>query len=97
MKGSGRKTNSMEKDSKHGLMVQAIKVITLRAESMVEVVSLGPMAVHTQASLLKTILRDREFISGPTVVSMKASGRTIKWKAMAFSHGPMAGDMRANI
>lgn len=28
---------------------------------------------------------------------MRANGKTIKWKEVAFLHGPMAGDMRETI
>ncbi len=36
------------------------------------------------------------FTSGPTAESTKVNGKIIKWRDMAFSHGQMAEDMRAN-
>lgn len=35
-------------------------------------------------------------MNGLMAESMRENGRTIKWKAMVFSHGLMAEDMREN-
>ena len=46
---------------------------------------------------LKTRLRDREYIIGLMDVDTMAHGETTIWTDKAYTHGRMAGNMRANI
>lgn len=93
----GRKTNNTEKVSKHGPMVQAMRVTTSKARSMVLANSHGLMEAHIKASSTKTISRDKVYINGLTDVCMRVNGRTIKWKEWECSHGPMVASMKDNI
>lgn len=86
----------MEKDQRHGLMAQAIKVTMLMARSMEQAASLGLMEVLTQDSSTTITQKAWEYINGQTVENMMANGKTTKWKVLVFSHGPMEENMKVN-
>jgi hypothetical protein len=58
-RATGRRTNSMEKDSKLGPMVPATKDSTSKAENMVVVASHGLITARTLATLSTTTLKEK--------------------------------------
>jgi hypothetical protein len=58
-RGTGRKTSSMEKEPRVGLMVLFTRASTLKVESMEKAASDGPMGHNTKENFMITILRDK--------------------------------------
>lgn len=94
MRVTGRRTNSMVKDSRLGQTVLATTGSTSRGKSTVKANSPGLMAAPITENSLKIILRVRESTIGPTDVNTTAPGKIIKWKATAYSRGQTEGDTR---
>jgi hypothetical protein len=93
-KETGSRTNSMERDLRHGLMVPDMKVNTFLERNMAWENSPGLMEVLTMVLLKRTISKETVDIIGPTEESSKDLGLTIRWKAKVYSLGLMAEDMR---
>ena len=90
MKVTGKRTSSMERGLRHGLMVQAITETILMARSMALESLLGLMEALTRDNFKRTTLRERECTSGLMAESMRENGRTTKWKEVASLPGLMA-------
>jgi hypothetical protein len=73
-KDSGKKINSTVSVRRHGLMVHATRVTTLRVKRTVKVNSNGQMDLHIKDSSWITTFTDVECTYGLTTEDMKDSG-----------------------
>ena len=78
-------------------MVLDTMVNMYKAKSTVKVNSLGLTAALIMENSSKITFKEKESIIGPTVVSMTDSGKIIRWKATASSHGLMVVVMKAHM
>jgi len=78
-------------------MVQVTTANILKEKNTDMVNSLGLITVLMKVPLLRTILKEKVGINGPMDVSMKALGKTTKWKAEAFSNGLIRENMKENM
>lgn len=74
MKETGRRTSSMGRVLRHGLMVQNMMVNTYTAKNMVKVDLLGLMVALTSVNFKTIIFRVTEHIIGPMVECLLAHG-----------------------
>jgi uncharacterized protein (UPF0261 family) len=94
-KVNGLKINNMVKVMKHGLMEPVTEVCILKEKNTEKVSSLGLTNPHMMVLLMKTILKVLESMFGTMVVSIRATGSTIKWKEKVSLTGQMVENMKA--
>lgn len=87
----------MDRALRPGQTVPVIKENTLREGSTARENSHGLMEALTVDSFTRTILKAPESINGPMAECTMESGKTIRWRAMVFSHGQTAEDTRDNM
>jgi hypothetical protein len=80
MRDTGKRTNSMGRDLRLGLMVQATKVLISMVKNMDKDDSLGQMDPLTKVNLLTTILKVKAFITGVINELTQVIGKTTRWR-----------------
>jgi hypothetical protein len=80
MRDTGKRTNSMGRDLRLGLMVQATKVLISMVKNMGKDDSLGQMDPLTKVNLLTTILKVKAFITGVINELTQVIGKTTRWR-----------------
>lgn len=68
-------------------MAPVMRAITLTERNMALASSLGQTAAHIKGNLTKTISMEKVFISGLMDVNSKVTGKIIRWRDKASSHG----------
>lgn len=96
-KGNGVKINNMARAKNHGLIMQCMKVITLRVLNTVRVDSLGQTTPVTKGNSLIITYRVMEYINGLTIDAIKVNGKITKCMVTEFSSGLMEGYTKDNI
>jgi hypothetical protein len=86
---SGKMTNNMGRELRHGLMEQFMMAFTKKARKMERAISSGEMGHSTRANSRTTILKDMEFISGMIRENLKVNGKIIKCMEEATLLGQM--------
>ena len=80
MRDTGKRTNSMGRDLRLGLMVQATKVLISMVKNMGKDDSLGQMDPLTKVNSLTTILKVKAFITGVINELTPVIGKTTRWR-----------------
>lgn len=96
-KATGKRTNSTERVWRLGQMERATKEITSRERSMELANLLGQITLLMMASLLTITSTATAFTCGQMAADMKDSGRIIRWRVMAYSHGLITEGTRVSM
>lgn len=96
-KVNGCKINSMEKESRNGLMVQNMLVNTKKEKSMVKANLYGQIKALTKVISITTISTDVESIFGPMAESLMETGLTTVWKVKESLPGATVVNTSASI
>ena len=94
MKDIGRRTNSMAKVRRLGLMALSMKETMLMAKKTERAASDGLMAPLIKANSLITISTAKVFISGPILANIMVSGKITRCTERECSLGLMGENMR---
>lgn len=95
-KGNGRKINKMEKEGRHGLMVQCMKATTFKVKSKALECSSGRMDLSMRASFTITTLKVKASTVGLMGELSMVRGKAIKCMGLVFSLGQMAGNTKVS-
>lgn len=93
MRDTGKRTNSMGRDLRLGLMVQATKVLISMVKNMDKDDSLGQMDPLTKVNLLTTILKVKAFITGVINEPTQVIGKTTRWRVLENLSGQTVGNI----
>lgn len=97
IKDIGKKTNSMGKGKKHGLMVLCMKVITFKGGSKVSEYSDGLMGQSMKANSTTITLKVRAGTVGQMEEPSQALGEGTRCMDQEFSPGMTEGNTKGNI
>lgn len=95
-KGIGKKTNSMAKEERPGLMAPCMKAITFKGESKDSECSNGQMVQCTKANSITTTSKAKESTVGPMEELSQGLGERIRCMVLDYSPGMTEGNTKGN-
>jgi len=93
---TGKKIDSMDMESRLGLITRDMKATTSLARNTILEHSNGQMVRHTLENSITIIFTVKVFTLGRTIESMRATGELTKCMVKEHSHGPTDENMLEN-